>query len=58
MKVTWDDDIPNIWDDYFQLNGKIIQMFQTSNQLLTAVPPSAPPADAKGSTLQFVHWES
>ena len=28
--VSWDDEIPNIW--------KIIQMFQTTNQLLLALP--------------------
>jgi hypothetical protein len=31
MKVSWDDDIPNIW--------KVIKiMFQTSNQLTTNIP--------------------
>jgi hypothetical protein len=29
MKVSWDDE----YSQYFQLNGKIIQMFQTTNQL-------------------------
>jgi hypothetical protein len=30
VKVSWDDGIPNV-------NGKIIQMFQTTNQIIYSV---------------------
>ena len=31
VKVSWDDDIPNIW--------KVIKMFETTNQYKFAQPP-------------------